>query len=53
MSEVLGSEPHRPMTWLLNLFLKGLASSREFKGETGRAGLTALNMLRKIDRSAN
>ncbi len=40
------------MTWLLKFFRKGLASSREFKGLTGCAGLTALNMPRKIDRSA-
>jgi hypothetical protein len=40
------------MTWLLNFFLKGLTSSRELIGLTGRAGLIALKSPRKIDRSA-
>ena len=40
------------MTWLLNRFRQGDASSRELIGLTGRAGLTALNRPREIDRSA-
>ena len=31
-----------PMTWLLSFLRKGLARSREFSGEAGRAGFTAL-----------
>ena len=32
------------MTCGLNRFRRGVARRREFRGETGRAGLTALNM---------
>jgi hypothetical protein len=40
------------MIWLLNRFRPGRAKSREFVGETGRAGLTALNIPPVIDLSA-
>jgi hypothetical protein len=43
---------HRPITWLLNRFVTEGESSREFIGETGRAGLTALNTPAMSDRSA-
>ena len=43
---------HRPITWLLNFFCPGNERGREFRGETGLAGLTALKIPPVIERSA-